>query len=58
MNTNQEKAERIAVLVTNLSLLALRLGEWVGGLPVPLPHATPMLFIQKIFEQNFDQYVQ
>ena len=55
VNTNQKKGERIAVLVTNLSLLALRLG---GGLPAPLPHATPMLFIHKIYEQNFDQCVQ
>ena len=58
VNTNQEKDERIAVLVTNLSLLALQLGDGVGGLPTPFPHATPMLFIHKIFEQNFDQYVQ
>ena len=33
VNTNQEKDERIAVLVTNLSLLALRLGGEAGSLP-------------------------
>ena len=53
MNTNQEKEidKRIAVLVTKLSLLALRLG---GAALLD----TPMLFIHKIFEQNFYQYVQ
>ena len=53
VNTNQEKEidERIAVLVTKLSLLALRLG---GAALLD----TPMLFIHKIFEQNFYQYVQ
>ena len=40
VNTNQEKDERIAVLATNLSLLALRLGG-EGGLPSSLSHATP-----------------
>ena len=54
MNTNQEKEidERIAVLITKLSLLALRLGGGAALLD------TPMLFIHKIFEQNFYQYVQ
>ena len=53
VNTNQKKEidERIAVLVTKLSLLALRLG---GAALLD----TPMLFIHKIFEQNFYQYVQ
>ena len=53
VNTNQEKEidERIAVLITKLSLLALRLG---GAALLD----TPMLFIHKIFEQNFYQYVQ
>ena len=56
MNTNPEKEtdERIAVLVTNLSLLALRLGGWAGALPLL---ATPMLFIHIILEQNFYQYL-
>ena len=35
VNTNQEKEtdEIIAVLVANLSLLALQLGDWAGALP-------------------------
>ena len=54
VNTNQKKEtdERIVFLVTSLSLLALQLGG-VGGPQAPLPQATPMLFIHKIFEQNF-----
>ena len=34
-------------------------GIAIGGrAPCPPPHATPMLFIHKFYEQNFDQYVQ
>ena len=58
VNTNQEKDERIAALVSNLSLLALRLGGGGAGSLPPSPTLTPMLFIHKIFEQNFDQYIQ
>ena len=46
VNTNQEKDERIAVLATNLSLLALRLGG-EGGLPASLSHATPSCLYTK-----------
>ena len=49
VNTNQEKEidERIAVLVTKLSLLALRLG---GGCPPRYAYV--------VYTQNFYQYVQ
>ena len=51
MNTNQEKEtdERIAVLVTNLSLLALRLGE--GPPPSPRLRLCCLYtkFLNKIF---------
>ena len=47
VNTNQEKDERIAVLATNLSLLALRLGGGEGGLPAFLSHATPSCLYTK-----------
>ena len=62
VNTNQEKEidERIPVLVTKLSLLALRLGIIITGIAIgggPALLDTPM-FIHKIFEQNFYQYVQ
>ena len=54
VNTNQEKDERIAVLATNLSLLALRLGG--GGRAGSLP---PFLMLRLVvYTQNFDQYVQ
>ena len=53
--SHQEKDEKIAVLVTNLSLMALRLG---GGGGVRAPCLPPPCYAYVVYTQNFDQYVQ